>query len=146
MKKFILLISVLAVLVLVGIFMFEMANQCSRGTVCRSFTNALEPIAFVLIIPLVLLPFSLATYRMKDEVFKRWVKFSAWFIPLLVLAHFVFSGSGSDVVGAIQNSFNMLALGILYAIYVIVSIVKIVRTYRRTKNIASSAIPPQTHA
>lgn len=84
--------------------------------------------------PLVLL-FSLLTYKMKEEVFQAWWRFSRWFVPIIVMVTFFLSvapgQSGFAAVAA--QSFNFLILAILYITFILISLIKIVRAYRRTK-------------
>lgn len=94
----------------------------------------------VLIISLILflssLPFSVITYRMKDQVFVSWFKFARWYVPLLVIAYFVFPTSISGGLGigsGITEGFNTLVLILLFSIFAITSIVKIVRAYKQSK-------------
>ncbi|MFZ3031639.1 MAG: hypothetical protein WA082_01245 [Candidatus Moraniibacteriota bacterium] len=84
--------------------------------------------------PLVLF-FSLLTYKMKEEVFQAWWRFSRWFVLMIVMVTFFLSvapgQSGFAAVAA--QSFNFLILAILYIAFILISLIKIVRAYRRMK-------------
>lgn len=95
-KKKILMISLFAILLFFLVFLIqETCNFGARG-LCweyRQFIGELKESTFVLI-PLFFL--SLITFRLREEVFQSWIRFSVWAIPLSVIFPFLvpdYSGS-----------------------------------------------------
>jgi|GEM_PF-1048932 len=81
-----------------------------------------------------ILPFSIITYKMKEEIFQSWWSFARWFVPVIIAVAFFFenAGGGGGFLGPDQ-SFMAFTLGLLYVIFVFVSIIKIVLAYRRVR-------------
>jgi predicted ABC-type exoprotein transport system permease subunit len=57
----------------------KICHEFFRSSLTRTFIFALFPV-------LTLLPISLITYKMHDEIFVAWISFVKWWIPLSVLA------------------------------------------------------------
>ena len=81
---------------------------------------------------LLVLPFSLITYRMKEEVFQRWIRFAIWYIPLLIIGYFIYPQGG----GLMASSFDAFVFILFVSIFVITSIVKIVRAHKSSLQIS----------
>lgn len=79
--------------------------------------------------------FSLITYKMREEVFQTWWKFARWFVPVIMLITFLINSKtrGGGVVATMSGGFDILIIGIFYAIFIITSLVKIVMVYKRLK-------------
>lgn len=125
------------VYILYAVVLIAISTNC---TTSRSWCNFREddPLGMGLFIFMSLLPvffLSLLTYKMKEEVFQAWWRFSRWFVPIIVMVTFFLSvapgQSGFAAVAA--QSFNFLILAILYITFILISLIKIVRAYRRTK-------------
>lgn len=89
-KKNILILSLSGTILVVLFGMLGM-ESCYRNTTCKMFRDWLSFESFsssILFLPLFL--FSLITYRMRDEIFETWVKFTLWWsgvtIILVILA------------------------------------------------------------
>lgn len=81
--------------------------------------------------------FSLITYKMRDEVFRAWWGFARWWAPVIIVVTLLLEnaggGGGIGISGAVSSAFDILILGVLYAVLVIVSLVQIIRAYLKAK-------------
>lgn len=125
-KKIVLWVSSGFTLVLGLIFSGEALGFCNRGTFCDQVTDSLGSFAVILLIVPLLFPFSLITYRMRQEVFYRWIRFAIWYIPLLIIGYFIYPQGG----GLMASSFDAFVFILFILIFVITSTVKIVRAYK----------------
>lgn len=100
----------------------------------RFFNNDIFQLIFLTPATLLL---SLITYRMKDEVFRAWWRFARWFAPIIIIVTLLLEnaggGGGIGIGGAVSRAFDILILGVLYAVLVIVSLVQIIRAYLKAK-------------
>ena len=92
-----------------------------------------EPLAFSLMPFIVIFLLSLITYKMRDEVFRAWWRFARWWAPVIIIATLLLEnaggGGGIGISGAVSTAFDILILGVLYAVLVIVSLFQIARAY-----------------
>lgn len=88
------------------------------------------PFLFVLLL-------SLITYFMRDEVFRAWWGFARWWVPVIIVVTYLLnsanSGGGLGIGGAVSSAFDILIIGILYAVLIITSLIKITQAYFRSK-------------
>jgi len=134
-KRITLLIGILGSL-LVFLFMYsENVGLCDFATSKWDCNRMFNGFVFPFSPFLMLLLFTLITYPMKESVFKAWAKLSVVFVPILIIASFIFTGghNGFGAGAAISDAFDYLILIILFSAYVIASAVTITRTYRRAK-------------
>jgi hypothetical protein len=135
-KKITLAFSILLSVVLV-LLVTAQNSFCYDASWCRAYWDDINNFGLYLFIaPIAILPFSLLTFWMKEEVFQKWFKFSLWYVPILVIAMFVFPTSvsgGLGIGGAYQEAFNTLVLILLFSIYIITSVIKIVRAHKKSK-------------
>ena len=103
----------------------------SGHTYCQdTFEYSFSHLLFSFFLPI--LPFSLITYKMRDEVFQSWWSFARWFVPAIIVITFLLNNSttaGNPLNAA--ESFNFLIIFILYVIFIIVSTVKIIKAYKK---------------
>lgn len=99
------------------------------------FSESAASLLVSISLPLLLL--SLITYKMREEVFRAWWGFARWWVPVIIVVTLLLQnaggGGGIGIGGAVSGAFDVLFLGIFYAILVITSLVKIVRAYLKTK-------------
>lgn len=114
------------------------SNFCYVNAFCMKIRSFFSNDIFMLVFltpPLLFL--SLITYKMRDEVFRAWWGFARWWVPVIIVVTFLLnsanSGGGLGIGGAISSAFDILIIGILYAVLIITSLVKIVRAYLKTK-------------
>lgn len=134
-KRNVLWISVAYVIFFMAVFL--VGESCDSDW-CRIHDD--DPLGLIFFIFLPLLPtflLSLITYRMKDEVFRAWWRFARWWAPVIIAVTLLLenadSGGGIGISGAVSSAFDILILGILYAILIITSLVKIFNAYFKTK-------------
>lgn len=94
-----------------------------RKVTTLNFLNMDNVLVYVVLFVLL---FSLITYRMKEEVFQRWIRFAIWYIPLLIIGYFIYPQGG----GLMASSFDAFVFILFISIFVITSIVKIVRAHK----------------
>ena len=92
-----------------------------------------EPLTLAFIPLLLLIPLSLITYKMKDEVFQAWWRFARWWVPVIIVVTFLLGNmSGGGTLG-MDRDFTVFILGILYTILIVTSLLKIIRAYSKSK-------------
>ncbi len=124
---------------IVGTFIFLAAMYPINFGICGVDSYDCRKTADVLqmlfgIFPVALL-FSLITYKMREEVFQSWWKFTRWFVSVIILVtYFLESHSGGgDFGGVVAEAFNFAILFILYSLFVIISIIRIWLAHRKTQ-------------
>lgn len=104
--------------------LFVLSFLCQSAS-CRVHDS--DPLGIIFFLFLPLLPvfiFSLITYRMSNSVFKRWLDFSIWAVPVLMILTFIINGgtnNGLGIEGAIGGAFDVFLIGIFYLIYCAIS-------------------------
>jgi hypothetical protein len=115
-------------------------DSCYENKTCSHLQDVFggnDWLIITIIAPVVLV-FSLITFWMKDEVFKKWFKFTSWYIPILAGIFLFFAvqeNSSWGASGSITKGINLLIELFFSAIFVIVSMVKIVRAYKVSKTL-----------
>jgi len=87
---------------------------------------------FLLTVTFVLIPFflfSLITYKMKEEVFVRWWKFTRWWIPLTMFLTLITPDSNSVIMSWGKE---VPAMG-MTILYIFISSIIILRTWLKTR-------------
>lgn len=132
-KKHLLIIEAVSV-VLISILVFiQNGDICYSQNWCRGLWEGMNVIGVILLIIVSLLPFSLITYKMKEEVFRAWWNFARWFVPIIIVVTYLLNNAPTgNSLDAGQDAIFFI-LFILYAILIITSLTKIVQTYRKTK-------------
>jgi len=132
-KKQTLILGLLGLLGLGLGLWFLMSDVCQPDTwmKCRSIDSAADMITSLLSFALPLTVFSLITYKMRDEVYRAWLRFSHWWIPLsFALVLFSSSYKPANIVGiSNQTFFGVLAWGL----YIIISIALIIWKHSATR-------------
>jgi len=121
-KKKILIGSLLAVvLFFVSVYYYKVGLCSLYNHSCSVFFDTISA-ALLIYMPVLLL--SLLTYRMHDDIFRQWIKFAAWFVPVDMLVSAVTfyaatsrigGGLGDLVAGAISTSI-VLGLAVLFTV------------------------------
>lgn len=83
------------------------------------------------------LSLSIITYFLREEAFRAWWRFARWWalviVAVTVLLENAGGGGGIGISGAVSEAFDILVLGVLYAVFILVSLIQIVRVYLKTK-------------
>lgn len=85
---------------------------------------------------IIILTFSLITYFLKDEIFKPWLKFTYWWLPLSIIFTLITpGGSGSFFVSLWDKEMTVIFMSALYiAVSIIMLIINVIRFYFFNKN------------
>lgn len=108
----------------------SLVMPCPEGPLCnREIGNMLSLAIFSLSPLLLLLPFSIVTYKMRDEVFEYWRNFSLWYLPVLIIFALMLTngGHGGDFAGVVSGWFNGVVILVLAVIYALISICLIIK-------------------
>lgn len=129
MKKIILNTSVIGSVVLLFFRYPIVIGWCAADDYsCRKISDNIEQILYFFPIILIIV---LAIYKLSDTVFVYWWKFARWAIPSIFLLSLVINLElHHNPTGQWQDMFDLLALLLMYAIFIIGSIVQIYRGYR----------------
>lgn len=110
---------------------------CYRDDVCRAVRHifSYDWLGVTIIFPLILF-FSILTYRMRDEIFEHWVRFAAWGIPAVIIAHVlmyaIFYRNGSPDV--FERIVVVPIFILIYGLFIVISIWRIVSKWRELKS------------
>lgn len=134
-KKPILFLSIIITLILIIIITLEAMNLCDRGTRCDDIVDSINFLAPVFMLAITVLPLSLLTYRMRDEVFEHWMRFAVWAVPAVIIAHIllyiIFYRNGSPDV--FEKIVVVPIFILIYGIFVLISLWRIVTKLRELK-------------
>jgi hypothetical protein len=128
-KKILLIVSGLGAIILISLDYVGTSQLCGgrQYTVCMgNLYNVM--INFLPIIPLFLL--SLITYKMREEIFRAWLKFSYVWIPLTMLAILVSPEYGNALLPIEKGT-----VGVFFSLlYIIISLLIIAYKYFTLKS------------
>lgn len=134
-KKIILFLSLIITLILIIIITLETMNLCNRGTRCDDIVDSINFLVPFFMLAITVLPFSLLTYRMRDEVFKHWLRFAVWATPAVIIAHIlvyiIFYRNGSPDV--FEKIVVVPIFILIYGSFVAISTWRIVTKWRELK-------------
>ena len=134
-------VLIISVFLAVTLFVIEANMRSINSLLCgepRSFT-CIDIIGDIWIASLILIPvpiFSLITYFLREEVFRAWLRFTYWWVPLsFAIVLFSSSRQSANIVGiSDQAIFGVLTWGI----YVIISLILITWKYFATRQSKSN--------
>jgi len=136
MKRNVLIGSFVASLILFVLFFVAGSQFCYQSAFCTSFFIRFHPfvIADFLFIAPVILIFSVFTYFLREEIFRSWVLFAKWWVPLsIVLTLITPETTGSSFVPFFGRGHVALAMsGLFFIISLLIIAWKYVAT-RRSK-------------
>jgi len=136
-KKNIFSVSGIAIILLLILGYIQSGDICYSRSWCNNLWDNINTVGEILLVFIPVFIFSLITYKMRDEVFQAWWKFARWFVPVIMLVTFLINSQdrsgGMGISGAISSGFDMLLIGIFYAIFIITSLIKITLAYRNKK-------------
>ena len=129
-KKSILISGLLGTIVIAIVVFLAMSDFCYNNGACMNFFRTVHPWDFVDYIlftpPLFLL--SLITYKMREEVFAAWMKFTQWWIPLTFIAVLL---TPRDSGGFISVAYKEVLSFFCAVLFLIISLILI--TYKSYK-------------
>lgn len=118
-KKLILSSSIIATcMVLFTAFIYP--SICPYKSFCWGYIDTINFLTLISLPLLLMLPFSLITYKMRNEVFEYWRNFSLWYLPAMIVFTLILisGGHGGDFAGVVSGWFDgvvILALAVIYA-------------------------------
>ena len=115
---------------LVGIILLVIFIYSRQLGICQSFSysdcaNFFDDFALVLFPAFPLFIFSLITYKMHDEVWQSWWKFSRIWIPLSMFAILISPSTGNWMIPIEKGSVALVSI----CVFIIISIVLIASGY-----------------
>jgi hypothetical protein len=135
MKKTILLVSGAGSVMLVSLLFLLLNNSSSAYW---DFGKSIYDSTFYFLFPLLcVFPFSIITYKMREEVFRAWWKYATWYVPFLIVLTLVIEWmpkSGGGWAG-LYSELPYQIVQFFYGIFFLVSLLKIFFAWRSTKNI-----------
>ena len=127
-KKRVLLVSLAAALLTPAVFFLVKSDFCYYSQICQKFIS-IKMVDYIIatflyccisLLPFIL-PFSLITYKMRDDVFTFWLKCSFWGIPVaLISAVIIYFSIGGE--SPFRGGGIMFSWLILYGIYVLLAL------------------------
>lgn len=108
-------------------------DTCYRDDICKIVRHAFgyDLLGVTIIFPLILF-FSILTYRMRDEVFEHWVRFAAWGVPAVIIAHtlvyIIFYRNGSPDV--FEKIVVVPIFMLIYGLFIVISLWRIITKWR----------------
>lgn len=124
-KKHVLIIGIVGTL-LFSFLIFLGTNTCYANATCKAWRNMLSDSFIVtLFFPCVLI-FSLITYKMRNEVFRAWLRFSYWWIPLSFILILSASNESGNVFPfpSLQAIFGIALPGLYFIVSLILILLK----------------------
>lgn len=94
-----------------------------------------ESLFLGVLVPFILLvPFSLLTYKMRDEVFRSWLHFAYWWVPISIVLTLL-AGGGSGGGFGMSNVLDQEFFAFMFAaLFTIISLIIIARKYFATRH------------
>ena len=135
-KKIVFWASLLPSLLIVILVVFLVSNICSNNKLCELGVSLLNVLGTTVFIFPCVLVFSLITYKMKEEIFKSWVRFVYWYVPVYIAYSIWVSGilnDTGDMSVLFSQGLTMLFILFLIFLFVLISIFIIVRKYIKLK-------------
>jgi hypothetical protein len=122
-KKLVLWISLIVTLFLGLVLIIEGKDYCYQNILCEKIFNLAGFLSFNIFLFPVILFFSLITYKMRDEVFRLWVRFTYIWLPLTLILVFIAPEYQNSWLPIYEKGFVSFVMS---AIYVLVSIILVV--------------------
>ncbi len=120
-------------IILLSFFLFN-EKWCYVGTICNTMERYASQNLTILyyLIPLILL-FSLLTYKMHEKVFRAWISFAYWWVPLSIVLTLL-AGGGSGGGFGMPNVFDREFVAFIFsALFFIISLIIILWKYVATR-------------
>lgn len=134
-KKAILFLSLIITLILIIIIILEATNLCDRGTRCDDMVDSINFLTPIFMLAITVLPLSILTYKMHDEVFEYWTRFAVWGVPAVIIAHIlmyvVFYRNGSPDV--FEKIVVVPLFILIYGSFALISLWRIITKWRELK-------------
>ena len=135
-KKTVLWISLIGTLFLTLDFYLEKIEYYYSHHWTNSILWLLNMIGFNIFLFPVILFFSLLTYKMRNEIFEYWVKFSRWYIPIYIIFTYIVTNLFSDGQGfasVVRGWFGLVILSFFLIIFSLISLILIISKHLSIK-------------
>ena len=129
LKKIIFFGSLIPTLLFATTVFFEFGDYCYKNIWCDRIHNVDSLFGFILFVFPVIFILSGVTYKMRDEVFNTWKKFSFWYIPLFIILSFVIQNQshGGGFSGVVSGWFDAMILFFFLFLYFLISLIIIIK-------------------
>ena len=128
-KKNVLKISLVYILLTAIIFL--VAEMC-HSSWCMVREDKFPGSLLLILFPLFpTLLFSLITYKMPDEVFRGWIKFARWAVPVMIVVTYLNNSDQSSNI--MSGTFDALLYVLLYGTFILVSLILIITKYLKLR-------------
>ena len=108
-------------------FSYSFFDSCYKMLTCQKFViDPLDSIAPYTLLFVPILLFSLVTYKMREEIFRAWIKFAVWWIPLSMILILISPEYTNDLVLPIVKGTVAMATS---AVFIVVSLFIIARKH-----------------
>lgn len=129
-------------LLMVFLVSLNKIGLCERGGICSTIVDTIEPLDFLLFVPIILLPLAVIFIFIDNRIFKVWKKFAIWGIPVLLISTYLVTRDASGR-NFFSMDFSLYFLAIIYGLFFFFSLIIIAVTTYRNKW-CSFYNPPKT--
>lgn len=137
-KKGLLWASLISTICIIGFIFIPSVDYCYSHYWCSQIESWLSDFSFILVLLPVVLLLSIITYRMREAVFKKWLKFSFWYIPVyIIFSYFIVDSTPGTGGGWAVPDLSMLASVLIISLFLIlyfsVSLIIIIKEYKSSR-------------
>ncbi len=139
-KRMVFLFGSDGIFALVSLLFLFGGRWCYEGSTCESIEYRISEnfqVAFYFLFPLFL--FSLLTYKLRDEIFLAWWRFTRWFVPIAIILTLITPhdhGGGWGIPSLLDPEFVGIVFAFLFAaISVVIIAWKIIAVYYLKKGV-----------
>lgn len=122
-KKRVFLISLVGVLVITALALLQKGDFCYNNPWCNKLWDTINFIGYSSypFVPLFLL--SLISFFLREEVFRAWLRFTYWWLPVYIIAVYFVASNSSGGFG-IPNVFDQQTVSFIFSgLFLIISLV-----------------------
>ena len=133
-KKNIFVVSLVSVGIFTLLALAQTSDFCYREVWCNRYWDEINAIGQILFLSFPLLLFSTITYFLREEVFRAWLHFTYWWIPVSFVFIYLargWSGGGFGIPNVLdQESVSIIFSGLFTIISLFIILVSWVRHRR----------------
>ena len=115
-KKSVLIFSAASLALLIALGLFQGSCDYDARGLCWQYWSEIGDFGQNIFIMVPLFVFSLITLRMREEVFRTWIHFAIWFVPLSVVLIIMSPDRGGGMLFPTTRAILSILLPILFSI------------------------------